>query len=152
VFGRDDSSRSAAPTTSSTLSRARAAAPPTRDTTTVTAPPTTVTAPALPGTDAQGFLAHPGARCDQGDGPAALGLTAQSALVVCRSATGGYYYRGVRLSDDARIQLNAVTRSVDGFDVVNPADGTRYQIRPTALTIITPGNGVYTEPMTEYAS
>ena len=151
VVGDDDTGEGAHSTATATLTRPSTTAPSTRDTAT-TNPPTTTATPVLPGTDAQGFLAHPGARCDPGDGPAALGLTAQSALVVCQMATGGYYYRGVRLSDDARIQLDDATRASDGFDVVNPADGTRYRIRSNALTIVTPDNEIYTEPMTQYAS
>jgi serine/threonine-protein kinase len=122
-----------------------------------TTPPSTITtsAPptpaALPGTDGQGFIAQPGARCDAGDSAAALGLTANSALVVCSGASGGLYYRGVRLGDGARLRLDTVSPVPNGFDAVNPGDGTRYQIRPNALTIITPDGQTYTESMTEYA-
>jgi serine/threonine-protein kinase len=147
AFGRNEPTVGSRTTSTATLVRPSTTPPSTADTTTITAAP-----PVLPGTDAQGFLAHPGARCDPGDAPAVLGLTAQSALVVCRSATGGYYYRGVRLSDGAGIHLDGASPASGGFDVVNPADGTRYRIRPGALTIITPDGQVFTEPMTEYAS
>ncbi|WP_319452440.1 MULTISPECIES: serine/threonine-protein kinase [unclassified Mycobacterium] len=147
AFGRSETTASSRTTSTATLTRPSTTTPSTVDAPTTTAPP-----PVLPGTDAQGFLAHPGARCDPGDAPAVLALTAQSALVVCQSATSGYYYRGVRLSDDAGIHLDGARPASGGFDVVNPADGTRYQIRPNALTIITPDDQVFTEPMTEYAS
>lgn len=42
--------------------------------------------------------------------------------------------------------------SEDGFDVVNQTDGTRYEIRSGALTIVTPGGEVFSEPMIQYAS
>ena len=106
----------------------------------------------LPGTDELGFIDHPGARCAPGQRPAALGLTAESALAVCRYGTVGYYYRGVRLSDGAQIELDHARPSADGFDVVNQADGTRYEIRSGALTIVTPGGEVFSEPMIQYAS
>jgi serine/threonine-protein kinase len=116
---------------------------------------TTESAPppiSLPGTDELGFIDYPGAGCAPGQHPAALGLTAGSALVVCRYGTVGYYYRGVRLSDGAQIELDHALPAADGFDVVNQADGTRYEIRSSALTIVTPDGEVFSEPMIQYAS
>jgi serine/threonine-protein kinase len=46
-----------------------------------------------------------------------------------------FYFRGVRLNDSATIELANVVRSSGGFDITNPTDGTRYQIRPDGLTI-----------------
>ena len=116
-------------------------------------PTSTSQAPvALPGTDAQGFVDYPGARCDADNDPAALARTTHSVFVVCRAGPGDFYYRGVRLSDGAGIELANVVRSSGGFDVTNPTDGTRYQIRRDALTIITPDGQAITEPMVEYAS
>jgi serine/threonine-protein kinase len=112
-------------------------------------PPTPV---ALPGTDAQGFIDYPGARCDADNDPAALARTTHSVFAVCRAGPGDFYYRGVRLSDGAGIELANVVRSSGGFDVTNPTDGTRYQIRRDALIIITPDGQAITEPMVEYAS
>jgi serine/threonine-protein kinase len=106
----------------------------------------------LPGTDAQGFIDYPGARCDADTSPAALARTTQSVFVVCRSGPGDFYYRGVRLSDGAGIELANAVRSSGGFDVTNPTDGTRYQIRPDGLTIITPNGQTFTEPMVAYSS
>jgi serine/threonine-protein kinase len=136
--------------------------PPTPSTTSVapTTPPTTPptstsptpTAAALPGTDAQGFTDYPGARCDAGSSPAALARTTQSVLVVCRSGPGEFYYRGVRLSDGAGIELADAVRSSGGFDVTNPTDGTRYQIRPDALTIMPSDGQPVTEPMVDFAT
>lgn len=116
---------------------------------------TTAIAPraSLPGTDALGFLAYPGARCDQGQVPVTLARTAQSAVAICETSTGAYLYRGVRLSDNAGIELgDAAPVPGGGFDVTNPADGTRYQIRNTALTITGPGGQEHTESMEQYAS
>jgi hypothetical protein len=97
------------------------------------------TAGALPGTDARGFIDYPGARCDAGR-PAALARTTQSVVVVCRSRPGDLYYRGVRVSDGA------------GIELANPTDGTRYQIPPDGLTIIPSDGQAITEPMVEYVT
>jgi serine/threonine protein kinase len=138
--------------TSATMTRV-----PITSTRTETVEPTVTTetppqAISLPGTDALGFMAYPGARCAPGQRPAALGITAASALVVCRYGTDGYYYRGVRLRDGAQIELDHAVPTADGFDVVNQTDGTRYEIRSGALTIITPEGEVFSEPMIQYAS
>jgi serine/threonine-protein kinase len=105
-----------------------------------------------PGTDQQGWIGYPAARCDPGTQPAAIARTTQSVLVVCQIQPGTFYYRGVRLSDGASIELANAVRSSVGFDVTNPTDGTRYQIRPTSLTIASPDAPASTEPMLEYAS
>ena len=130
-----------------------AAPPPTPPATPTTQPASTSASPiALPGTDAQGFIDYPGARCDADSSPAALARTTQSVLVVCRAGAGNFYYRGVRLSDGAGIELANAVRSSGGFDVTNPTDGTRYQIRPDALTITPPDGRAVTEPMVQYAT
>jgi hypothetical protein len=138
VFGQNKTSGTAAPTSVA----------PTSVTTTTTVAPV----PALPGTDAQGFVDYPGARCDSGSSPAALARTTGSVFVVCRSGPGEFYYRGVRLSDGAGIELANVVRSSGGFDVTNPTDGTRYQIRPDSLTIVPPDGQAVTEQMVQYAT
>lgn len=126
---------------------------------TMATPPTarpSVTAPraqpSLSGTDAQGFIGYPGARCDAGSAPAAMGRTTQSLVVVCELGPANYYYRGLRLSDGASIELANAVRSSDGFDVTNPVDGTRYQVRPTGISITSPGGQVSSERMIEYAA
>jgi serine/threonine protein kinase len=123
-------------------------------TTTTTPAPTTTQPPpiSLPGTDQLGFVDYPGARCAPGQSPVALGLTAASAVVVCQYGPDAYYYRGDRLKDGAVIQLDHAVRSADGFNVVNPADGTRYEVGSTALTIVTPDGEVFSENMIQYAS
>ena len=105
-----------------------------------------------PGTDAQGWIAYPAARCDPGTQPAAIARTTQSVLVVCQIQPGTFYYRGVRLSDGASIELANAVRSSIGFDVTNPTDGTRYLIRPTSLTIAPSDGKASTEPVLEYAT
>lgn len=86
-------------------------------------------------TDEQGFQ-DSDARCDPGRPAAAMGSTTQTELVLCQTGPGAFYYRGVRLSDGTLIALANAVRSAGGFDVTNPADGTRYEIRPHRLTLL----------------
>ena len=106
----------------------------------------------LPGTDAQGFVGYPRARCDPGSSPAVMARTTQSLIVVCEIGPATYYYRGLRLSDGASIELANAVRSSDGFDVTNPVDGTRYQVRPSSVSIMSPGGQVSVEPMIQFAA
>jgi len=126
------------------------------DTTSPTTKPSTSTPPSasgapiagLSGTDAQGFVGH-SARCDAGSTPAAAIRTANSLAIVCETAPGSYYYRGERLSDGAQLQLANAVPAGGGFDAVNPADGSRYQVRPDQLTISS-SRGSETDPALEY--
>jgi serine/threonine-protein kinase len=126
---------------------------PTTTTTSTTSSPTSTGAapPGITGADAQGFVGH-SARCDAGSTPAAMVRTANSLAVVCQTSTGTLYYRGERLSDGANIELANAIRSGGGFDVTNPADGTRYEVRPDRLTIISYGHIDTNEPVLQYAS
>ena len=107
--------------------------------------------PGMPGTDAQGFVDH-SARCDAGSTPAAAIRTASSLAVVCETAPGSYYYRGERLSDGANLQLANATPAGGGFDITNPADGARYEVRPDRLTISSNGRVDTAEPALQYAA
>jgi len=120
--------------------------------TTTTSPSTSATPlPGVSGTDAQGFVGH-AARCDAGSTPAAAIRTAKSLAVICQTAPGSYYYHGERLSDGANVQLANAVPSGGGFDVTNPADGARYEVRPDHLTIYSNGHVDSAEPALEYAS
>jgi hypothetical protein len=104
-----------------------------------------------PRTDGQGFV-ESYARCDPGNPPALMAQTTKSLVVVCQAVPGNYYYRGVRVSDGASIELAHAVRTSSGFDVTNPTDGTGYQVRPNVLNIISPSGQVDSEPMVQYAS
>jgi serine/threonine protein kinase len=117
-----------------------------------TSPSTSATPlPGMPGTDAEGFVGHT-ARCDTGSTPAAAIRTAQSLAVVCERSPGNYYYRGERLSDGANVELANAVPAGGGFDVTNPADGARYQVRPDRLTISSNGRVDSAEPALQYAA
>ena len=142
-----------------------AAPPPETTTVTTTAPSTseeststTTTKTSTSGTaiaglsdfDDQGFVGHT-ARCDTGSTPAAAIRTANSLAIVCQTSSGSYYYRGERLSDGAQLQLSNAVPAGGGFDAVNPADGSRYQVRPDQLTISS-SRGSETDPAVEYGT
>ncbi|MEU1428793.1 protein kinase [Nocardia sp. NPDC005746] len=100
--------------------------------------------------DAQGFDSNP--RCDSTDPAMVIGRTQYSRLVVCRNASGRYYYSGLRISDSATIRINdPVPDGTGGFTVTNPTDGTQYRITGYALIISKDGKALATESMVEYA-
>ncbi|MFD7847117.1 protein kinase [Nocardia sp. NPDC059764] len=115
--------------------------------------PTTTLVPLsanVPNSDAQGFDSSP--RCDSSDPAMVIGRTDRSRLVVCRSATGRYYYKGLRISDGATIQINdPVPDGNGGFTVTNPTDGTQYRITAYGLVITKDGQVAANESMVEYA-
>jgi serine/threonine-protein kinase len=121
------------------------------------APPTSSTTktPSLSqpvqGADGLGFVGHT-ARCDPGNPPAAVLRTSQSLAVVCRTAPGSFYYRGERIRDGANIELTDAEPSSGGFDVTNPENGVRYEVRPERLRIISNGHVDSSEPVLQYAS
>lgn len=123
-----------------------------------TSPSTTTSSPTasaepiagVSGTDEQGFVGH-SARCDAGSSPAAMIRTANSLAIVCETSPGNYYYRGERLSDGAQLRLSNAVPAGGGFNAVNPADGSLYQVRPDQLTISS-GRGSETDPALEYGA
>jgi hypothetical protein len=72
--------------------------------------------------------------------------------VVCQNLSGSYYYRGERIRDGANIELSNAERVGDGFDVTNPVDGVRYEIRPNRLRIISYGHVDSSERVLDYAT
>ncbi|MCU1648615.1 MAG: Non-specific serine/threonine protein kinase [Nocardia sp.] len=102
------------------------------------------------GTDTGGFVG--GLRCNADDPALAVGRTSASRLVVCRTGTGRYYYRGSRISDGATQEIDdPVPVGIGGFTATNPNDGTKYLITTHALTIMKAGQVLAAEPMLEYA-
>jgi hypothetical protein len=77
--------------------------------------------------------------------------TTQSAAVTCQSSPGQYYYRGLRLSDGATIELAGAVPDGEEFSVTNPVDGTKYELSRSGLLIQGPGQSV-TEPAIESAA
>ena len=120
-------------------------------------PPSGVPPISLPGVaDWQGFL-NPRfsfACCNDGDPAAAIEQTAHSHLVICRAGPNffnTFYYRGIGDQANGGIELpGAVPVSGGGFDVTNQKDGTKYQVRPYGLTILTPGMPPWSEEEVDY--
>lgn len=103
----------------------------------------------LPDADSHGFLNYNGAaRCGGSDPASLMVRTAQSAAVVCQSGPAAFYYRGLRLSDGATIELTGATRMATGFIVTNPSDGTEYDVTRSEL-VIRSTQGVDTESVIE---
>lgn len=97
----------------------------------------------LPDADTHGFLNYQGAaRCRGIDPTVLIVRTTHSAAVMCQSSPGAYYYRGLRLSDGATIELAGATQDGTGFSVTNPADGTKYELSRSGLEIQGPGQSV----------
>ncbi len=135
-------------------------------TVTVSAPQTTVASPparqsvtaapmVLADADVHGFVGFGGdARCSGYDHAVVVMRTPQSALVVCQSPGGGAYYRGLRLSDMATIELTNIVVTDSGSTVVvtNNSDGTRYEISNAGLEIVKNGEVLSSEPAIEFAT
>jgi serine/threonine-protein kinase len=104
--------------------------------------------------DLHGFVGYGGdARCSGYDRAVVIMRTPQSALVVCQSPGGGAYYRGLRLSDMATIELTNIVVTDSGSTVVvtNNSDGTRYEISSAGLEIVKNGEVLSSEPAIEFA-
>ncbi|MFG1769212.1 protein kinase [Nocardia salmonicida] len=121
-----------------------------------TAPsPTTTTVPPLQssvsGADGRGFLTA-GPRCNDNDAAMSIARTTRSRVVICHTGDQRYYYKGVRVSDGAGIELDDPVPNGDGaYTVTNPSDGTQYQLDASALTIIKAGSVLASEPVIEFA-
>lgn len=129
-------------------------APSTSDeTSTTTSSPTTSATPlaGMTGMDGQGFVGHT-TRCESGTTPVAAIETSQSQAVICQTSNGTYEYKGERLRDGANLQLDNASPAGGGFDVTNPADGARYEIRPDRLRILSNGGVDSDEPALQYGT
>ncbi|MDT5097150.1 MAG: hypothetical protein QOC76_887, partial [Mycobacterium sp.] len=105
----------------------------------------------MTGMDSQGFVGHT-TRCDDGNAVVAAIQTSMSMAVICETSPGNYQYRGERLRDGANLQLNNAAPDGGGFDVTNPADGARYEIRPDRLRILSNGGVDSDEPALQYGT
>ncbi|MFD6399760.1 protein kinase [Nocardia sp. NPDC060249] len=117
--------------------------------------PITTTVPPLQssvsGADGQGFLSA-GPRCNDNDAAMSIARTARSRVVICHTGDQRYYYKGVRASDGAGIELDdPVPNGGGAYTVTNPTDGTQYQLNASGLTIIKAGSVLASEPVTEFA-
>ena len=107
-------------------------------------PPNAVAAPT---TDERGFIDST-ARCAPPNTAVAFGSTSSSRVAICKDdASGQYQYRGVRVSDGARLIL-AATSTSRGYVAEN--DGITYTVTAAALTISAGSQQIRSEPMVDF--
>lgn len=102
---------------------------------------------AVPPSDAEGYLDST-ARCAAPDTAVLFGSTKTSRVAICKTAAGGYEYRGVRVSDGAKLIAAAEQTSSDAYVINN--DGVKYTVTPTALSVTANGDTFRTETWTDY--
>lgn len=103
-------------------------------------------ATAAPSSDSQGYVDST-ARCSAPDTAAAFGSTAASRIAICKTTGGQYQYRGVRVSDGAKLILPA-RQSGGGFAAEN--DGITYTVTSNSLTVSAGNTVIRQEPMVDY--
>jgi len=101
-------------------------------------------APADPSTDALGFV-DSSARCAAPDTAVAFGSTATSRVAICKRSSGTYEYRGVRISDGAKLVVPATESSDGGY--VGESDGITYAVTSSSLVISQGNQVIRSEPM-----
>lgn len=100
---------------------------------------------AAPSADSQGYVDST-ARCSAPAVAVLFGSTSSSRIAICKDASGGYEYRGVRIRDGAKLVLTA-TASNGGY--VAESDGVTYVVTPNALKVSTGGTVLRSEPLTD---
>ena len=102
---------------------------------------------AAPPSDGQGYI-NSTARCAMPDTAVLFGTTDTSRVAVCKTPAGAYEYRGVRVSDGAKLVVAATQSSADAYVAKN--DGVTYTITATALSVTVGGNSVRTESWVDF--
>jgi len=103
-------------------------------------------ASAAPATDDQGYVDST-ARCTSPATAVLFGSTAGSRVAICKTSGGQFEYRGVRLSDGARLVV-AASQAGDGFVADNI--GITYTVTAKSLVISQGGNVIREEPMVDF--
>ena len=103
-----------------------------------------LSAGADPSTDALGFV-DSSARCAAPDTAVAFGSTATSRVAICKTSTGKYEYRGVRISDGAKLVVPASASSDGGY--VAQSDGITYTVTSSSLVVSEGSQEIRKEPM-----
>jgi hypothetical protein len=101
-------------------------------------------AAADPATDALGFVDST-ARCAAPDTAVVFGSTADSRVAICKTPDGKYEYRGVRISDGAKLVVPASPSSDGGFVADN--DGIAYTVTSSSLVVSEGNEVIRREPM-----
>lgn len=105
--------------------------------------------PAAAGTDTDdhGFVDST-ARCSAPEVAVAFGRTDNSRVAICKTPDGGYEYRGVRVSDGAK--LIAPASQSGGVTYIADRDGVTYSVSSGSLVISNDGDVIRREPMLEF--
>lgn len=104
-------------------------------------------APADPSTDALGFVDST-ARCAAPDTAVAFGSTATSRVAICKTSSGKYEYRGVRIGDGAKLVVPASASADGGY--VAESDGITYTVTSSSLVVSQGNDVIRREPMLNY--
>ena len=104
----------------------------------------TPSASADPATDALGFVDST-ARCTAPDTAVAFGSTASSRVAICKTPSGQYGYRGVRISDGSKLLASASPSTDGGF--VAQHDGITYTVTSNSLVVSEGNQVIRREPM-----
>ena len=103
-------------------------------------------ATAAPAADDQGYVDST-ARCTPPSTAVLFGSTDSSRVAICKSSGGQFEYRGVRLSDGAKL---IVAASQFGDEFVADNNGITYTVTAKSLVISQGGNVIRQEPMVDF--
>lgn len=104
--------------------------------------------PAPQGTDLQGFLGYPGARCNSANPAVAIGRTTKSLIVICQNYAGRFYYKGLGLQSGLSVEVGDSVQTGNRF--IASTKGLEYMVSPKALVVTLGPNTLSDEPMLEY--
>jgi hypothetical protein len=102
---------------------------------------------ANPQFDSEGYV-NSTARCSKPDTAVLFGTTRSSRVAICKLTDASYEYRGVRVSDGAKLIAPAKNTSGTTFVVNN--DGVKYTITATALSVTANGDTFRTETWSDF--
>jgi hypothetical protein len=104
-------------------------------------------AAAAPASDGEGYL-NSTARCAAPNTVVVFGSTDNSRIAICRMADGTFSYRGVRVSDGARLIVPA-KESTDGTFVADN-NGIEYLVTAKSLVVSAGNTVIREEPMVDF--
>lgn len=100
-----------------------------------------------PSTDALGFVDST-ARCAAPDTAVAFGSTASSRVAICKTPSAKYEYRGVRISDGAKLIAPASQASDGGWVAIR--DGITYTVTSSDLVVSDGSQTIRREAMVSF--
>jgi hypothetical protein len=100
-----------------------------------------------PTADDQGYIDST-ARCSSPDVVVAFGSTASSRVAICKTPSGQYQYRGVRVRDGAKLILPASQGGIGVFTAEN--DGITYTVTSSSLAVSSGSETIRDEPMVDF--